>query len=777
MSCPHLRRFGALGWLVLCVAAPLHADPPKLTNLTPAGVCRGVETELTVTGGDLTGHPTLVLPFALAPIPPAPGSDAAKWILKLTIPADVPLGVYPVRVKTDDGISEPMLLSVGQWPQVAEVEPNDTADTPQVLPALPIIVEGLATGADVDFFRFTGRKGQRVVLDACCARIGSGVDPQLRLTTAGRQYLGSSEDAPGLGTDARLVADLPEDGDYLVEISDTKYQGAGRAVYRLEIGSVPIVEEVYPLGGRRGETVGLELRGGSLPSMRPAAVTLPAGRGPARVRVSAASIEAGEPGRDVELPGPLGLSDLPEVREPGDPAAAPPRAVASVVLNGRIDPPGDEDRFALTVTPGQSLRIRVQAAELGSALDGSLQILKPDGAVLATGDDNTAPPIPTRFQPSPAGFVSADPQLNFAVPAGVTEILLALRDLEGRGGMGYPYRIVVEPVEPTFDVVLSDAQVSVPRGGTGLIGLQVARQGYNGPITVAVADPPPGLTFRPSLIAEGQAVGALSLSAGPDASFGPAELKVIATGQGPSGPIVVPALKVVVFAQQGMVPVTTGVQDYLATAAGPAGLVRFETPEPPVEVVHGLGGAIPIKLSRNEGADAAMTLAPLPLPPGVTLPETKVEEKAVEVVANVGVAREAPLGKMCIGVTAKGKFGDADRSFALPAITLDVVRPITAEASASSLEVKAGSTVDLSGKIVRKGAFKEPVTVQIKGLPAGLKSEPVTVAPEATDFTLKIEAEPTAPEATANAQLAPTYKLGDKDYPHPPAPLALKVVK
>ena len=55
-----------------------------------------------------------------------------------------------------------------------------------------------------------------------------------------------------------------------------------------------------------------------------------------------------------------------EVRET-NPPEPPPRGVAPVVFNGRIDPPGDEDRFQLVVTPGQKLQIDVEAADNGSA--------------------------------------------------------------------------------------------------------------------------------------------------------------------------------------------------------------------------------------------------------------------------------------------------------------------------------------------------------------------------------------------------------------------------
>lgn len=783
MARPLLRWLPVSAWFLL-PAASAWADPPTLGNITPAGVRRGEPTELTIQGGNLAANPQLVAPIPLAvEPPPAPNADAASWKLKLTVPGNVPLGVYPVRVKTDEGISAPLLLAVGQWPQVAEAEPNNAFEAAQALPATPLIVEGQASGSDVDYFKFPGKKGRRILIDAACMRLGSGVDPQIRLTTASRAYVASADDSPGLGTDARLVAELPEDGDYVLEISDSKYQGAGRAIYRLEIGTVPAVEEVYPLGGRRGETVGFELRGALLAEMKPAAATLiaPAGLDRFRPQLGAAAVglpAPGEPAPEVEVPRPLVVGDLPELREPADPNAPPTRGVAPVVFNGRIDPPGDEDRFAIAVTPGQALRIQVDAYELGSALDASLQVLKPDGSAQANADDATAGAIPTRFQPRPAGMVSPDPTLNFTPPAGLTEAVIAVRDLEGRGGVGFPYRITVEPVAPTFDVALvGDAQVTIPRGGTTAVALQVARQGYNGPITVTVADPPAGLAVRPGQIADGQAVGAFSLSAAPDAAFGPVDLNVTATGQGPGGPIVVPALKIVVYAQQGMVPTSYALQHGLAAAPGAAGPIAFETPAEPVEVVHGLGGSIPVKIARSEGADAALSITPLPPPPGVAVPEAKVEEKKAEGTVSVTVAPEAPVGKMTVGLTAKGKVGDKDRTFALPAVTLDVVRPAAVELAAPNLEVKAGTTVELKGKLVRRGAFKEPVTVQLKGLPGGLKSEPVTVAPDASEFTLKVEAEAAAAEAMAGAQVGLAFKLGDKDYPTPPVALPVKVVK
>ncbi len=368
--------------------------PPQINNVSPSGVRRGHASELTFSGASLAGSPRLIAPFGFKLESPAPKGDASSWKLTLNVDASTPVGIYPVRIQTDDGISNPFLLAIGQLPQIVEKEDNSTFETAQKIPDPPLVVEGQVGGNDVDFFRFHGKKGQAIFVDAQCARIGSGVDPSIRLTAGGanRTYVASADDSAGLLTDARLTAVLPADGDYVVELSDSRYQGGGRPVYRLVIGTVPEADEVFPLGGRQGETVGLELRGGMLTGVRTAATTLSALAGtrimPARITSSAPGSGAG-PVADLDLESlpPLVISSYPEIREPADPGARAPRAVAPVVLNGRIDPAGENDRFVIAVTPGQRMRIRVEASEFGSALDGVLQVLGNNGSVIANADD------------------------------------------------------------------------------------------------------------------------------------------------------------------------------------------------------------------------------------------------------------------------------------------------------------------------------------------------------------------------------------------------------
>lgn len=759
------------------LGADASAAPPQINGITPYGLQRGVPSEVTINGANLAGNPRLIASFKFTLTPP-PGADAGNWKPKLVVEPGTAIGVYPVRVLTDEGLSNPFLFAVGQLPQVTEKEDNSTFEQAQIFTS-PSVIEGQAAGNDVDYYRFAGKKGQKIVVDAQCARIGSGVDPSIRLTTAGRKFVASADDSPGMLTDARLVAVLPEDGDYVVELSDSRYQGVGRPVYRLVVGELPLAEEIFPIGGRSGEAIGLELRGGTLDGVKLAAARLEPWLGVplAPIRVSGAGLGLPGPaaGLDFESLPSLTVSGVPELREPADASAPPLRAAFPVVLNGRIDPAGDEDRFTLVVIPGQKIQIDVEAAESGSALDGVLQVLNPKGgAVLATADD-TVSVINKKAGARPPGIVSPDPSLAFTIPAGVTEITLALKDLEGRGGIGHPYRINVSPTGPTFEVSPNNAQISVPKGGTASIPVTVARKGYTGPITLKVLNPPAGVTVREGTIGDNQLVGVCTVSASADAAFGPLSLSVAGEGKGAEGPIVVRASKSIVFAQQGTLPTNAMAQEGVAASSSSALAVSLDAPAAPVEVAHGFGAPVAIKATRGKEPVGALALTALPLPPGVTVAPAALKEKDAEVQVTLSTTTDVPLGDLSIGLVAQGTVAGAGRTIAVPAVTFRVVRPATVELAAPAVELKAGATAEVKGKVVRKGAFKEPVTVKLNGLPAGLKADPVTVAADKAEFTIKIVADPKSAAATASASVALAFQVNKKDYPPPTAPLSVKV--
>src|SRR5262249_47033105 len=111
---------GLAAVLGLTLTAPAWAAAPQIKETSPLGVQKGVATEVTITGANLSGNTTLIAPFTFtATAPEKPSTDASAWKVKLEVAPLTPLGTYPIRVKTDDGLSNPWLFTVGQLPQVA----------------------------------------------------------------------------------------------------------------------------------------------------------------------------------------------------------------------------------------------------------------------------------------------------------------------------------------------------------------------------------------------------------------------------------------------------------------------------------------------------------------------------------------------------------------------------------------------------------------------------------------------------------------------------------
>lgn len=757
-------RLRGLAVIVMGLGA-LGAAPPKITNVEPPGLERGVAAVLAISGDGLKNHPRLIAPFAFELTPPKPGDGIWKPTIKIASGAAV--GVYPIRVQTDQGISNPFLLAVGQFPQVEEKEDDGLFEHATPLPPLPVVAMGRLDGADVDFFRFHGKKGERIVVDAQCARIGSGVDPTIRLTmaTANRKYVASADDSPGLQTDARFTTALPADGDYVVEISDSRYQGANRPVYRLVIGAVAVADEVYPLGGRLGETVGLELRGGTIDGVAIAAAMLHSlpGADLAVPRVMLPGLGAS----DVEIPGALAVSHMPELRESAV-GEGVVKAVAPVVFNGRIDPPGDEDRFALEVQPGRRLRIEVQASAFGSALDGTLEVRDEKGGVIASADDAVLNRRGARKNQQAQAYNLPDPSLELTVPGGVKEITLALRDLAGRGGVGYPYRIVVEPMTAEFEITVETSEYTVPKGGWATIPATVKRKGYSGPITLTAVDLPPGLTVREGVVAAGQTTGATSITAALGAAFPPTPIRLVGRAQTAEGAIERSASATMYFIRDADPPVGTMVFEGLMIATAVPAPVALETPANVIELPRGFSAPVPITAARAKDALGALKITALPGPAGVAASPLTIAEKDVSGSLIVKAALDAPLGALALALKAQGKIAGNEQTLDLPIARLNVVDPVALELASAKIQLKPKATFELKGKLVRKGGMNGPVVLKIAGLPAGLKCEPATVAPAAAEFVLKIVAEPKAPAASVKAQVSLAYKVENKDYQTPP---------
>src|SRR6266849_671352 len=290
----------ALIWAFLACAGMTCGQPPaannlpnpKLLTLTPCGAKAGTTVEVTFSGTDLEepqtllfSHPGIKAEPIIPPPPPAPKPDPKKPAskpdpkqptpkpapiakFKVTISADVPVGIYDVRLIGQWGISNPRAFIVGDLNEVAEKEPNNDVEQAQRVEVNSTINGAIAAPTDVDFFVFTGKKDQRILVSCLASSIDSRLQPALELYDSAGQRLAFNRHYQDY--DALLDCTLPGDGDYYIRLYEFTYtQGSAEYFYRLSISTAPWIDAVYPPMAEPGKATQVTIYGRNLPGGKP----------------------------------------------------------------------------------------------------------------------------------------------------------------------------------------------------------------------------------------------------------------------------------------------------------------------------------------------------------------------------------------------------------------------------------------------------------------------------------------------------------------------------
>ena len=219
----------------------------------------------------------------------------------------------------------------------------------------------------MDYYRFEAKAGQEVGVQILTDAIGSKLKPLLELTDADGRPLDESDN--GL-----LGYTCPAAGVYAVGVRDRDYRGDATMFYRLNIGDIPIVTGVFPLGIQRGTEADVQVEGVYL--------------GPTRTVHVKAPADAAVGGR---LPVPLATPNGPPLGDPSLLVGEFPEGTSTAdgtslpvpsTANGRIARPGAAATYRFTAKKGQRLLLEVNARRLGSPLDSTIEILDAAGKPL-----------------------------------------------------------------------------------------------------------------------------------------------------------------------------------------------------------------------------------------------------------------------------------------------------------------------------------------------------------------------------------------------------------
>ncbi len=443
-------------------------------------------------------------------------------IAQMTIPPDALPGPRELRLVTATGVSNPMPFYVGRLTEYSEPASKQITEQrsaiagtailkpqepkPPIEVSLPAVINGQILPGEVDRYHFTAQKGQRVVavvqarelIPYIADAVPGWFQATLALYDAQGKELAYTDDFR-FHPDPVLYYEIPADGQYVLEIKDAIYRGREDFVYRITLGEIPWVTDIFPLGGSAGKTTTVELSGWNLPVQK---WTIPP-------QDTAPGIHTFWLGEDWPVPVRVlfAVDTLPESleKEPNNPLSQAQRVTLPQIINGRLQSPEDSDLFCFEGTAGQTIVIEVCARRLSSPLDSLLKLTDAQGKLLASNDDTEDPG---------SGWLThyADSRLVATLPAN-GDYYVHLRDAQHRGGPEYAYRLRISPPQPDFQLRVVPSTVNARPGGTVTWTVYALRKdGFAGEIQLRLKDAPTGFRLSRATIPAGQDQARLTLA-------------------------------------------------------------------------------------------------------------------------------------------------------------------------------------------------------------------------------------------------------------------------
>jgi hypothetical protein len=498
--------------LILVAASPVQAQrrrdppPPEAIFTIPAAATPGATTELTFHKPP-AGDPVALWTTFPAQVEFSPRTDPATIRCRLTVAAHAPVGVGAFRLYTTAGASSLQLLMLDDLPSVRHTAKNTSPQSAQPLDHA-VAVDGAGDALAFDYYTFIGEKDQRISIDVVAARLGSRMDPILRLVDPSGREIAYCDDSPGAGSDPRIACRLPEAGQYLIEVRDVNYEGGPDFRYRLRLGDFPLAIAAFPAGGKRATNAHFTVDTIDDGAIGPITITLP----PDSPRTW---LDFKQPRGRGSAFVPVLCDDADELSPTHDNTTAHNASALRVpsAVTGRFDQPGRRRYYRIPANKNDRLTIRARTRSLNSPCDAVLQLFKPDGSRLAQSKSATA----------------EDASLDFTAPADAA-YLLAAEELTRAGGPGLLYRLEVEPAAPAdFTLTVDTEKVNAPAGGNFRLKVTATRKGFDTPITLSLNGAAAAYALKNATIPAGKTEVELEVRVPADAAPKPMHFALIGT--------------------------------------------------------------------------------------------------------------------------------------------------------------------------------------------------------------------------------------------------------
>ena len=623
--------------------------PLEIGAIYPLGGNAGTTTRVVITGASLRGASALVFstPGLTAKIiPPDPASLPALTldsdgnppvVADITAPKGSVPGICTLRIVSPAGISDARKWIVG-W-EIPQAEAQAASAAPEQAVTLPTAVNGhILTAGDRNTFGFDLQAGQTFVAAVQAAAVDSPLDSLLTLRDAAGREVASNDD--DIGPDSLLQFVPAKSGRYSLTLSSSVGAGGPNYPYRLSMGSLPLLRALFPASIVIGQPTIVKLIGVNVPA------TMAAPDQPTAGVIAPSLHTPSTPGRPISNALPLyysgsGLPTLLE-KEPNDTPAQAAAVPVPCVVSGQFwrtdgSPDSDTDFYRFHAAAGQRLLIDVQCQAVGSQADPTLTLLDTNGKTLLENDDTNG----------------RDSHLDFTAPA-AADYLLRLRDSTGRSAPELVYRLLIlPPPPPGFTLTVETRGRVVGQGDSLALEVNVARDRFDGPVTLTAANLPAGVTAAPAVVPAGSVRGLLVLSALPGAPLDAFPLQIVGTAQIGGQTMTQPLAAVSDWVWQGGARrVVPAPPELRLLAVGPPAEMSLTTTAKQLTLSPNGSVKIPVHIDRRVVTNKPITLRALGLPDGVTVADVILQPNQNDAELELKAVPTARLGTFPIVLLA-----------------------------------------------------------------------------------------------------------------------------
>jgi hypothetical protein len=457
------------------------AEDPHIARSSPAAVRPGETVKITFSGTHLDGLTTLWTSFPATS--EALKTSSAEAVFSVTVASNVPVQIGAVRLAGTNTLSNLHLVMVDDLPSRRKEEAKK--QSPQSL-SIGTALDGVAPEMAIDYFSFSAKKGEELSIEVLAHRLGSTLDPLIRvLDPTGKELAWSLQSAEPNG-DPRIRFIAPATANYQIELRDVAYQGGKNFFYRLRFGKFPLITAPFPPMVQRGKKPHLALVGPSVAGAEPPDLGKSISDSNSGATANWLPVSAKFRHQTGSGFARLALSDLPEVveTEPNDEPARAVKISLPVGLNGRFEKPRDRDYYQFEAEKDDRLIFVGRTRSLGSSCDLSMRLVDSQGAAIGESTNTT----------SSEGLLLH----KFSKP-GIYHLIV--EELTGAAGPNLVYHIEARRQRAGFALSVESDKVEKSTNGGVAINVSCARDRYDGPITLSVAGLD-GCRLENALIAE-----------------------------------------------------------------------------------------------------------------------------------------------------------------------------------------------------------------------------------------------------------------------------------